>query len=281
MRNIDDRARVCGERAYRDRFWLGSSLPHTQRSHYRGIRRRSKVLESFGWHRAYPGQERRHRQAVDRNRSRLAHRNCFRSADAHVRAVSGQVFSTPNDLEQWLTSADRKVNSGDGKHKYTYAGKNTEKQTALGSHPYVVERFPSVMQLWTQYPQIALEFPDLTAWMNYREGAPDPRVDLVENLALAIWADARYSRSTEDSVFAASLSGLYRASGFDDEEDLAIQSLTSGLVTNHTYRDEPFPRNCCPASIARAVTGPTPEHTAVEILERIQFIHATDASPMG
>lgn len=83
-----------------------------------------------------------------------------------------QVFSTPNDLEAWLASADRKIDSDDVKHKYTYAGKATEKQTPLSFHQYVEERFPSVIQLWTEYPQIALDFPDLTTWMNHEDRDP-------------------------------------------------------------------------------------------------------------
>lgn len=190
-----------------------------------------------------------------------------------------RVFSTPDDLEVWLTSADRRINSEHGKHKYTYAGRDTEKQTPLSFHPYIEERFPSVVHLWTDYPQIALDFPDLTAWMNHEDRAPDPRVDLVENLALAVWADAGHGRYTEDSVFMASLSGLYGAAGCEDGEAFATETLKNGLVFNHTYRDEPFTRNRAQTSIARATTSQTPERTAREILERICFLHATDASP--
>lgn len=190
-----------------------------------------------------------------------------------------QVFSAPNDLEAWLASADRKVNSDDVKHKYTYAGRATEKQTPLSFHQYVEERFPSVIQLWTEYPQIALDFPDLTTWMNHEDRAPDPRPRLVENLALAVWADARYDRNTEDSILLASLSSLYGAAGCEDGEACATEILTSGLVFNHTYRDEPFSRDRAQTSIVRATTSQTPEETAREILERIHFLHATDASP--
>jgi hypothetical protein len=192
-----------------------------------------------------------------------------------------QVFSTPNDLEAWLTSADRKINSEGAQHSYTYAGKSTNKQTPLSFHLYIEERFPSIIQLWTEYAQIVLDFPDLSRWMNREDGAPDPRVNLVESLALAVWADAGYGRHTEDSVFIASLSGLYGAAGYEDSETLATDTLINGFVFNNTYHDAPFSRDRAQSSIVRATTSQTPEVTAREILERIEFLHATDASPVN
>lgn len=198
----------------------------------------------------------------------------------------GQVFSSPSDLDDWLYSAGTAADDA-SQHRYTYTGRNTQKQTKLGYHRYDKARFPSVLQMWVMYPQLACAFTALTGWMNHDQIAgpdcdgADPRDELIENLAIAVWTEVGYSRDTDDSRFQSSLSALYAAAGYPDADDRAETRLTGGLVFNHTLREEPFSRASVPAAVARMVDSQRPAESAEEVLRCLFELYSSDAARVG
>lgn len=187
------------------------------------------------------------------------------------------VFSAPDDLEVWLDIATRHA-PDTGKHRYTLRGRSTAKQTRLGTHSYSEERFPSVLQLWVHYPQIAMSFNGMTAWMNHDSDAKDPRPNLIADLANAIWSEHGYGRHTELSQLLSPLVMLYSAAGFSDAEDLAEQHMLSGNIDVLMAGDGQVTRDTLDRAIGSFVDPQRPEESAVRLIEHTTKLHGTDAT---
>ncbi|WP_412872438.1 hypothetical protein [Curtobacterium flaccumfaciens] len=185
------------------------------------------------------------------------------------------VFSSPADLAHWLHSGQTPGDDA-AKHKYTFRGKETRLQTPLATHPYSVERFPSVLQLWVRYPQLALHFPAATAWMNHEAGAGDLYNVVMPELANAIWADAGFGRHTETSELEVSLVELYRAAGSDDAEGDALELLKSGLAEERLLGDALFTRDTV-YGVASLVDNHNPRGSVLRLLNDLAYLHSTDA----
>ncbi len=184
-------------------------------------------------------------------------------------------FSSPSDLERWLSVASSHADD-DSVHHYTLTGKATPKQTPLATHPYQEARFPSVLQLWVRYPQLALALEGVTAWMNHELDAPNPLADIVPEFANAVWADAGYGSHTEDHILERSLATLYSAAGFDDAEHRATQYLLAGSAALRLLGDSRFTRDTV-ATVAALVDNQDPSGSASALLQALVRLHGTDA----
>lgn len=185
------------------------------------------------------------------------------------------VFSSPADLACWLNSGQTPDDDA-AKHKYTFRGKETRLQTPLATHPYSETRFPSVLQLWVRYPQLALHFRAVTAWMNHEAGASDFYEHVMPELANAIWADAGFGKHTETSELEASLVGLYRAAGSDDAEGYALKLMESGFAEERLVGDGRFTRDSV-YGVASLVDNHNPSGSVVHLLNDLAYLHSTDA----
>lgn len=186
-------------------------------------------------------------------------------------------FSSPSDLDAWLLTAMTKAED-DATHAYVFDGSTTDHQTRLETHLYSEKRFPSVLQMWVHYPQIASEFTSLTAWMNHDPSSVDPRDEIIEQLAIAIWANAGYGRHTQDPILVSSLASLYKAAGFENTVERAEEYLRNGIVHSMTHGDHRFTRDSISFAIARFIDNQTPQESAVGLLEHLAELHTTCAS---
>jgi hypothetical protein len=186
------------------------------------------------------------------------------------------VFSSPADLAEWLSHASNNADDDDD-HRYTLRGTATALQKPLTTHFYSEARFPSVLQLWVRFPQLALGFSGATAWMNHERHASNLLEALVPELANALWADERLGRHTESYQLARSLGALYGAAGFEDAEERADKDLMNGSVDRRMVGDGLVTRNTVASAVASLVDSQDPDGSCVSLLEELVLLHATDA----
>lgn len=189
------------------------------------------------------------------------------------------VFSTPENLDEWLILASRHASDSDT-HVFTLSGKNTTVQTKLAHHVYKMNRFPSVVQLWIRYPQIAQSYPALTSWVNHDEDDEFPgQIEcLVQELAKAIWADNGYGLHTPQRQLERELIALLKLADLNDAETLAVDFMMSLDFSALTHRDRGYTRDSVESSIARFLDNNYVEKSAESLLEDLFQLRNQDAS---
>ncbi|ORI18338.1 hypothetical protein [Rhodococcus sp. 1168] len=189
-----------------------------------------------------------------------------------------QVFSAPTDLGTWLRRTTQHSDD-EGNRGYTYTGKDTTKQTGLQTHPYKESRFPSVLQLWVSYPQIAMGYPNLTPWMNHEANSDEAIEDLLADLVVCVWADMQYNRSTDDYVLEKSVTDLFEAAGFDAPDALANKLMTGHTgIHDVTYNDDSVSRNLVSTAVASSIGSQNPQQSAEALLAKLRRLHVTNAA---
>lgn len=177
------------------------------------------------------------------------------------------VFCTPENLDEWLIAASRYASDSDA-HVFTFSGKNTKVQTRLAHHVYKMNRFPSVVQLWIRYPQIAQSYPALTSWVNHDEDDEFPgQIEcLVQELAKAIWADKGYGLQTSQRQLLQELIALLELADLNDAETLATDYMMSLEFSELTQRDRGYTRDSVESSIARFLDNNCVHESAENLL---------------
>lgn len=139
-------------------------------------------------------------------------------------------FSTPNDFSQWLGDLKAELSGeallDDECHfRYLDAGKRTHRQAPLNTFKYIDIRFPSVLQLWTKYPLLALDYEDVTGWMNseVEDKAEDDEFlqRIIEDLAVVFATFSGFRSDTEQQPLTEYVESLYEVAYGDVPENIS------------------------------------------------------------
>ncbi|MDO5645518.1 MAG: hypothetical protein Q4G21_07535 [Dermabacter sp.] len=185
------------------------------------------------------------------------------------------VFSTPDAFSTWLSAAEIKFkDSKDCTYKYDPTSLRN-----LPNYEYRKKRFPSVVHLWTQFPGLALAFPDLTGWVNGDE-APTPVLEsIINKLAAGVLATEGTDRSSDISRIREPLLELYEAAKFSDPEGHVNNYMGSTDILDHTHGDGKFSLTSIDPALLPFLKSSS-KSTATEMLSQLVKLKETDATPV-
>lgn len=186
------------------------------------------------------------------------------------------IFSTPENLAEWFESVPDGTDDGVDRG-FSLQG---SKRTLLSRHVYDALRFPSIVQLWTRVPYLAMEFPGLTSWMNHEAEAKDPRDEIVAQFANAIWADLGYRSDGSQSDQLSVLEQLYEALQCQDPVQKAEDFLGSGHYLDLAGLHDRFTRSSTLQSVARTINPSRPLESALDALQDLAKWFRVDAASL-
>ncbi|MEI3778573.1 hypothetical protein V1463_07240 [Micrococcus yunnanensis] len=201
-----------------------------------------------------------------------------------VQRESDMILLTPDALDEWLREAERKEVDDKNYHAFKYANKDASTSTVswIRKLTYKAGRFPSVAHVWTSYPAVCMDFPDLTPWMNHEEEVRDPREDLVKQLCVGILASKHYTGDTDYRAILEIGESLFDSAGFDDPEEMATGWMQDPNYYALLAGDGTFSTTSISRSILPFLPSISSQESGEALLRDINSWHVEDADiPRG